>query len=237
MAGWTNVETGYCLVKELWLTIIVSIKDLIRADSIQRYSHPTNVQLYTKSFTFWIQLHKTAKMCCDNRYAEYSLKTDIISVVCRIRSESSSHIFTTISQPTKLWLMIFLPGTFAHMSLIGTLDYHLISAMATFFLLWERIENWWIVFYPNHSAYTELHTFTQKHYYLRKQISIELITDSNEARIINTFNTLQNPNLLGCPQENKCHNALQGSRKLHQLLPDKNLGSIWSHTRKVCHYD
>lgn len=61
-----------------------------------------------------------------------------------------------------------------------------------------------MLLHSNNSTFTELHSCAQKHYYLRKQISIELITGSaNEARIINTFNPLQNPSPLGCPKRKK----------------------------------
>jgi hypothetical protein len=61
------------------------------------------------------------------------VKTDMISVVCRIGLRAAAIFFAIISQTTKLRLMIFLPGTFAHMTLVRALNSHVIPAMSPFF--------------------------------------------------------------------------------------------------------
>lgn len=105
---------------------------------------------------------------------------------------------------------ISFPGVFPHIFSKITLDYHLLSATS---ISRERIESLWVLLHSNNSTFTELHTCAQKHYYLRKQISIELITDSsNEARIINTFNPLQNPSPLGCPKRKKMSQCPSGKK-------------------------
>lgn len=131
--------------------------------------------------------------------------------------EDSRHLVQWSVRPTKLkasdWRNkdSFLPGVFPHIFLRSTLGYHLISATSIFVASEKKLRVGEYSYTPI-TAHTQSYEHAHKNlYYMRKQISIEFIADSeNKARIINTFNPLQNPNPLGCPKRMNVTMAFRG---------------------------